>query len=45
MFQMRVADVGVTALTAVYGTEYEYGSIANIICEFVEILNFVVSVA
>ncbi|MCL4155385.1 UNVERIFIED_CONTAM: hypothetical protein GTU68_007932, partial [Idotea baltica] len=30
---IRVADIGVTALEAVYGTQYEYGNIADIIYE------------
>ena len=31
---MRVSKIGVDALTAMYGTRYQYGNIADIICEY-----------
>lgn len=31
--QYRVSGVGVSALTAVHGTRFEYGNIADTICE------------
>lgn len=32
--QYRVSGVGVSALTAVHGTRFEYGNIADTICEW-----------
>ena len=37
-FQTRVGNLTVTALTAVYGTDYIVGSAADVLCTFIIIL-------